>query len=160
MDNPSTTLRKAWTTEEDEALVTLVRDLGTKHWTALSNSLSTHFELPSRTAKQCRERWHNHLDPDVNKAVWGDDEMQTLFQNHQRIGNHWAEIAKFLPGRTDNAIKNQFYCSVKRQFLQAYGFKGTRQQIRDKDAELTCAILKTFDLRQPKQDLPILHNDC
>lgn len=31
-----------------------------------------------------------------------------------KIGNKWAQIASFLPGRTDNAVKNYFYSSVRR----------------------------------------------
>ena len=58
-----------------------------------------------RSGKQCRERWHNHLDPRVKKGDWTADEDQLIINMQAKLGNQWAKITRMLPGRTDNAAR-------------------------------------------------------
>ena len=101
--------RRVWTPEEDVAIAALVAEHGTRSWSVIAAS------CPTRTGKQCRERWHNHLDPIINKGEWTEEEDKALLAAHESMGNKWADIAKTLPGRTDNQIKNRWNSALRRE---------------------------------------------
>ncbi|XP_051119473.1 transcription factor MYB3R-1-like isoform X2 [Andrographis paniculata] len=113
-----------WTKEEDEKIIELVNKFGPKKWSTIAQ------HLPGRIGKQCRERWHNHLNPNINKEAWTQEEELTLIRAHQVYGNKWAELTKFLPGRTDNSIKNHWNSAVKKK-LDMYMASGLLSQFQD-----------------------------
>lgn len=59
----------------------LVSEHGEGSWSAIAK----HF--PGRIGKQCRERWHNQLRPDIKRDAWSCSEEQMLINAHRGLGN-------------------------------------------------------------------------
>ncbi|XP_047313560.1 transcription factor MYB48-like isoform X1 [Impatiens glandulifera] len=59
-----------------------------------------------RTGKSCRLRWVNYLHPGLKRGKMTKQEETLVLELHSKWGNRWSRIARKLPGRTDNEIKN------------------------------------------------------
>lgn len=104
--NPSGA-RGSWSQQEDELLKAAVSQLGTKKWCDIARF------VPTRTAKQCRERWFNRLDPELKHGPFEQWEDKIIIDKQKEIGNRWSVIAQLLPGRSCGQIKNRWYSSLK-----------------------------------------------
>ena len=99
----------AWDKAEDKALTAHAEKAGeVKDWVRIAEG------VPERDFKQCRDRWVNHLAPDINKGPWKKEEDEIILEQ-LRLGRGWADISKQLPGRPALSIKNRWNTKRKRQ---------------------------------------------
>lgn len=104
--------KRPWTQLEDVLLTKLVNKIGSQKWSEIAK------RIKGREGKQCRERWHNHLNPQIRKDPWDEKEEWLLFLSHRIYGNKWSIIAKNIYGRTDNSIKNHWNSVMKRKWIE------------------------------------------
>ena len=102
--------KHTWTAAEDAKLLALIPEgRGKVRWSVIGESMAC------RSGKQCRERWHNHLSPEVNNSRWSPEQDRAIVEAVHLHGTCWSEIVKLFPGRTDAAIKNRWNSMLRKE---------------------------------------------
>ena len=142
-----------WTDAEDAIVmeaVTTSNEQPFTRWSDLAN------RLPGRVGKQIRDRWVNHLNPNINHLPFTKEDDLLLWEGHKDLGKRWVEISTkyFNSSRSENHIKNRWYSASFKKFISnhfgpdayngSHGKKkdspkkaGTKRSMKDDDHELT-----------------------
>ncbi|KAG5600389.1 hypothetical protein H5410_031759 [Solanum commersonii] len=131
----------AWSPEEDQKLIDYIMKYNIWNWSHMPK-----FSGLSRTGKSCRLRWINYLRPDLKKGPFSIEEVEIVIRMYQSLGNRWSAIAKELPGRTDNEIKNFYHTHLKKHL-------GTKDEVKPKSRK------KAKQIEMSNQKKPLI-NTC
>ncbi|EMS67303.1 hypothetical protein CFC21_084590 [Triticum aestivum] len=137
-----------WTPEEDQKLTDYIEKHGHGSWRALPKLAGL-----NRCGKSCRLRWTNYLRPDIKRGKFTPEEEQTILQLHSVLGNKWSAIAKHLPGRTDNEIKNFWNTHLKKKLIQM-GFDPMTHRPRTDFFAALPQLIALANLRQLVEQRP------
>uniref|UniRef100_I1R7B0 Uncharacterized protein n=1 Tax=Oryza glaberrima TaxID=4538 RepID=I1R7B0_ORYGL len=107
------TRKGPWTEQEDLQLVCTVRLFGERRWDFIAKVSG--LRGLNRTGKSCRLRWVNYLHPGLKRGRMSPHEERLILELHARWGNRWSRIARRLPGRTDNEIKNYWRTHMRKK---------------------------------------------
>ncbi|XP_061967140.1 transcription factor DUO1-like [Populus nigra] len=109
-----------WKAEEDDVLIMHVKKYGPRDWSSIRSK-----GLLQRTGKSCRLRWVNKLRPNLKHGCkFSAEEERVVIDLQAEFGNKWARIATYLPGRTDNDVKN-FWSSRQKRLARILQTSGT-----------------------------------
>ncbi|EKE42887.1 hypothetical protein ENUP19_0209G0015 [Entamoeba nuttalli] len=98
---------RIWTTREEMQLMEGIKRYGTNNWEEVASM------VPTRTKKQCRERYLNNNES-IYHRPWSQEEDCLILQKRKEIGNKWTTIASYLEGRSPNDVKNHFFGRLKK----------------------------------------------
>lgn len=106
----------AWSDSEDQYLIQIVNSCSLK-WGKVAELINKqiHGKMKIRSGKQCKERWVNHLDPNMKRDKWTPEEDINILKLHRAMGHKWSNISKIVGNRTDSAIKNRVKSLMNKQ---------------------------------------------
>lgn len=96
-----------WSESEDQLLVEIVQRYQ-PDWRKIGKY------FPGKPKSAVKRRWENRFNPDRKKTPWTEEEDETIKALVAQKGMIWKEIAKFLPGRPPDIVKNRYYGHIKR----------------------------------------------
>jgi hypothetical protein len=100
-----------WTPEEDKILLDAVNKKGKDEtWKSIAKAVL------DRTKEQCRHRYIDHLDPNIDRSVdanksvgrWSAEEDKALLRAVKKCGTVWLQVGAMVPGRTSIQCRSRW----------------------------------------------------
>ena len=110
--------------------------------------------MNGRTGKQCRERYKEYLDPNINKSEWSVEEDNIITKLHEKYGNKWTTISRNMKGRSPNMIKNRWNSYLSKINLEKFSWSNEENnlliEMHRKYGNKWSLISKKFPGRSPR----------
>ena len=90
-----------WKNSEDEILKAAVMKYGKQQWARVASLLNR------KSAKQCKARWNEWLDPSIRKIEWSREEDEKLLHLAKLMPAQWKTIGP-LVGRTATQCQEHY----------------------------------------------------
>lgn len=133
-----------WSPQEDALLKNFIERFGHGgNWISLPKKAGL-----NRCGKSCRLRWMNYLRPNIKRGDFTEQEDCVICSLYNTIGSRWSVIAKYLPGRTDNDVKNYWNTKLKKKLLRTCEItnKDTMNYPNYKDSVVTTSISPALEV--------------
>jgi hypothetical protein len=130
LDKVSSCRRRLFSAAEDRLLAEIVKERMCQNWFEVSR----HFT--GKTARQCKDRWCNYLSPEVSFAPWTAEEDDIVVGKVNELDKKWSLIAKFVRGRSENALKNHWYSSLRQKCARDQDGKWRLRIVREARPEM------------------------
>jgi len=100
--------KRLFTEEEDNKLTELVQQFGESAWATIAK------HMPGRTRKQLRDHYVNLVKRKNCTKEFTTREDAIILHLIKSEGRQWNKISEYLPGHSPAAIKNRYYCRLKK----------------------------------------------
>lgn len=135
-------IKGEWTKEEDLKIIEIM----TKYNESLELFRGKEI-IPGRTLKQCRERWKNVLNPNLNKDIFTIEEQYLLFKLYSVFNGRWSYFSSIFPSiRSDNYLKNKFYSTIRRKRREIKNYLSTETIVENLLKDLKENIVLTYQI--------------
>ena len=102
-DEPIIYSKRRFTPSEDKIIISLAKPNCTNDWSIIAKSVE------KRSARQCRDRWNNYLNPNLNKDEWVPEEDELLIKIFNEKGPQWKSFSLMFKGRSINNVRNRCF---------------------------------------------------
>ncbi len=157
MPSKCSAVKGKFTYEEDAKLIRLVTQFGTDNWIGIAKKMG------NRNAIQCKGRYKNYLDPNINKSVWTPQEDDLLLNLVSQLGRKWVSMKGHFNNRTDNDIKNRYDVLMRRKTkLENVPVKNEEEFniiLEETEGNTNIEFIKIINLPDESPDLDFWFND-
>ena len=128
-----------WKNSEDEILKAAIMKYGKQQWARVASLLNR------KSAKQCKARWNEWLDPSVKKIEWTREEEEKLLHLAKLMPSQWRTIGSLLNGRSATQCQEHYERLLDEAVLENQKSEGSN---KGSSSEASASVSVSDSLRR------------